>query len=940
MIKKKITLLFIAGSILASILSPVSNATEPTVKITNLKYKYTFQKTIPSVYLNHSRELLRFNDKVITFNIESEEEIPQSKLELMKAENWVRIGGSNYNYYDVIIPAEGVDITPGYKNNTDAFTGGIPQLRIYGYYNDYKFPENSNYNSEGIGLFYQILKNVQWKYLRNTVYNTSDSIVRSTRVRYINTEEGVFIKYDSLPFNFEIEVPQSLQNQITYKPFYKLSFIQQNTKVNRVCIKFKHPEGYTIIPEDKEYFITDVDTEKLTNICTKGYFNETASVYHDNYSFSGNGSYDTFKNPIKLKLVTLEEYKKQSDVQIRVLQNQLDTLQRQTQEAIVAKAALAEESAKIEQRKADLELEYNRLRTELAAQKQAADEDRVRLTEGLTRLQEQKNEFESKQAQWQKDYAAQKADAEQKSKEAQKKEVAAASKVAEAEEKLRIAKLTDATNTQKLLELGAQLEKAKQDQATAKQEYQNYNEKLKELNKECETIRTNRLETDKALEEAKRKLAEANSKQQELAKKEETLTNKEKEVAKLQEEKKQNDQKAKQLEEQLKNNNTTVSYITKLKKQIEKQMQAMPWEEIGLTENTDSYNKGTFRTNKADKRPIIKKKATTELEKDNVIMVDLSNGLKIKKVEGLTPVMDFYEARTTDKIKLYTITEDTQYIEFETTGKVQGTVEKPKQVVPMTPLTPAKPIQPTQPSISNGGSSGGGGGGGSTSTNTRAPKTYRTPQSENDAIQVNNISSIPSITQPSSIPSISKEQPLTTLSVDKIPSDISLADAISYVNNEKIMVGDKQGKFNADATLTRAQVAQILVNKNKLKDTSEKKNFKDVEKGAWFYKAVNKTVGKDLFKGTSETTFSPNKDITLGEFAKVLDNQYNIVKETKDLNPNIKSQVLNKAKWNQDAVVALEKLEILKPLKLTDAKKPVTRGQVAVMLAKLDKQYR
>lgn len=939
MIKKKITSLFIAGSILASILSPISNATEPTVKITNLKYKYTFQKTIPVITLSNQGVLVRHNDETLKINIESEEEIPQDKLELIKTTNWVKVGENGYNKDFYIKAYSDIDVTPGFKTNYHKYYESVTQYySIKGEYRIINFPTIFGDSIDNYGILYYILKDVDWKYMSKNFYTYNNSINRYTKIISKNTEDGVYIKYDSLPFNFELEVPQSLQNQITYNKFNKSSYILVDRQVSKACIKFRHPEGYVVIPEDKEHFITDIDTENLTNICTKGSVKEENYVYTGGISYDYIELYDTFKNPAQLKLVTLEEYKKQSDVQIRVLQNQLDTLQRQTQEAIAAKAALAEESAKIEQRKNDLELEYNRLRTELAAQKQAADEDRVRLTEGLTRLQEQKNEFESKQAQWQKDYAAQKADAEQKSKEAQKKEVAAASKVAEAEEKLRIAKLTDATNTQKLLELGAQLEKAKQDQATAKQEYQNYNEKLEELNKEYETIRTNRLETDKALEEAKRKLAEANSKQQELAKKEETLANKEKEVEKLQEEKKQNDQKAKQLEEQLKNNNTTVSYITKLRKQIEKQMQAMTWEEIGLTENTDSYNKGTFRTNKADKKPIIKKKATTELEKDNVIMVDLSNGLKIKKVEGLTPVMDFYEARTTDKIKLYTITEDTQYIEFETTGKTPESVEKPKQVIPMTPLTPAKPIQPTQPSISSGGSSGGGGG--STSTNTRVPKTYRTPQPENDAIQVNNISSIPSIAQPNSIPSVSKEQPLTTLSVDKIPSDISLADAISYVNNEKIMVGDKQGKFNADATLTRAQVAQILVNKNKLKDTSEKKSFKDVEKGAWFYKAVNKTVGKDLFKGTSETTFSPNKDITLGEFAKVLDNQYNIVKETKDLNPNIKSQVLNKAKWNQDAVVALEKLEILKPLKLTDAKKPVTRGQVAIMLAKLDKQYR
>jgi hypothetical protein len=46
--------------------------------------------------------------------------------------------------------------------------------------------------------------------------------------------------------------------------------------------------------------------------------------------------------------------------------------------------------------------------------------------------------------------------------------------------------------------------------------------------------------------------------------------------------------------------------------------------------------------------------------------------------------------------------------------------------------------------------------------------------------------------------------------------------------------------------------------------------FNDVRSGDWFYQAVQFVFSKDLFKGTSETTFSPNGNMTRGMLVTVL----------------------------------------------------------------------
>ncbi len=46
--------------------------------------------------------------------------------------------------------------------------------------------------------------------------------------------------------------------------------------------------------------------------------------------------------------------------------------------------------------------------------------------------------------------------------------------------------------------------------------------------------------------------------------------------------------------------------------------------------------------------------------------------------------------------------------------------------------------------------------------------------------------------------------------------------------------------------------------------------FKDVKKGAWYVEYIDFAVGRAMFKGTSETTFEPNSNITRAMFVTIL----------------------------------------------------------------------
>ena len=86
--------------------------------------------------------------------------------------------------------------------------------------------------------------------------------------------------------------------------------------------------------------------------------------------------------------------------------------------------------------------------------------------------------------------------------------------------------------------------------------------------------------------------------------------------------------------------------------------------------------------------------------------------------------------------------------------------------------------------------------------------------------------------------------------------------AICFAVKKGIMQGVSGNKFAPDATLTRAQLAQILYNLEGKPEASGELPFTDVAEGAWYRDAVLWAYNEGIVSGKSETAFAPNENIT------------------------------------------------------------------------------
>ncbi|WP_349408661.1 S8 family serine peptidase [Pseudalkalibacillus sp. SCS-8] len=93
-------------------------------------------------------------------------------------------------------------------------------------------------------------------------------------------------------------------------------------------------------------------------------------------------------------------------------------------------------------------------------------------------------------------------------------------------------------------------------------------------------------------------------------------------------------------------------------------------------------------------------------------------------------------------------------------------------------------------------------------------------------------------------------------------------EAVAAIANAGIMTG-YNGKFNPNETLTRAQMAKILVDAYDLEGSTNDR-FTDVPVGHWAKDYINTLVANNMTSGYPDGSFKPNKGITRAEFATFL----------------------------------------------------------------------
>lgn len=112
-------------------------------------------------------------------------------------------------------------------------------------------------------------------------------------------------------------------------------------------------------------------------------------------------------------------------------------------------------------------------------------------------------------------------------------------------------------------------------------------------------------------------------------------------------------------------------------------------------------------------------------------------------------------------------------------------------------------------------------------------------------------------------------------SFDDVSEDSWYAKVISDAYSKKLIKGDN-GKFNPDESLTREQMAKMLidmleyVNGKKSEASDDTEFFDNAEISEWAEEYISKAVGDGLMNGTPENKFEPKKNATRAEASAVL----------------------------------------------------------------------
>lgn len=161
-------------------------------------------------------------------------------------------------------------------------------------------------------------------------------------------------------------------------------------------------------------------------------------------------------------------------------------------------------------------------------------------------------------------------------------------------------------------------------------------------------------------------------------------------------------------------------------------------------------------------------------------------------------------------------------------------------------------------------------------------------------------------------------------------------DGVHYVLENSLMFGTGNNKFSPNATLTRAELAQILYNKAGKPAVSGASTFTDVPASAWYAKAVAWAQQNNVVSGVGGGKFAPNDKITREQIAVMLYNDAGKKAVTGTLNFKDAANVSN---WAKDAMLWATQNKVVNGAVQSDGTlllnptNGATRAETAAMLA-------
>jgi len=150
---------------------------------------------------------------------------------------------------------------------------------------------------------------------------------------------------------------------------------------------------------------------------------------------------------------------------------------------------------------------------------------------------------------------------------------------------------------------------------------------------------------------------------------------------------------------------------------------------------------------------------------------------------------------------------------------------------------------------------------------------------------------------------------VTGAAFSDVSEDAWYYHAVQWATAQSPAITDGTGTdhFSPEASCTRAQLVTMLWRwAGSIKDDYPEAGFTDVSRSAYYADAVDWAAFRGLVKGTSETTFSPNKEITRAEAVTILWRLRSLSADTAMTNENPFSDVADGAYYENAVLWAAE----------------------------------
>lgn len=172
-----------------------------------------------------------------------------------------------------------------------------------------------------------------------------------------------------------------------------------------------------------------------------------------------------------------------------------------------------------------------------------------------------------------------------------------------------------------------------------------------------------------------------------------------------------------------------------------------------------------------------------------------------------------------------------------------------------------------------------------------------------------------------------------------VPTSKPYANAVYELAERNIIGGYEDGTFKPDASITRGQAAAIIAKLRNF-DTKNVKNpeFKDVSQSQWNYGAIAALANAGVINGYGDGRFGPNDSITRAQMASILVKAFDLpsYRYSSSENPFTDTKMLGS---HQSNINILYKMGITSGTSPTtfSPNAPISRAQAAVLMTKTEK---